>query len=154
LFVVQTMYRPWFRGLLLGLAAAAAFTVAGCGGADAPYPVHGTVYLDDQPATELAGGTVTFNSAELHKSASGEIQADGTYRLGSLAKDDGAIPGTYQVTVSPPEVSGAGEREKGRRGAKPASFVEPKDLEVTVERKTNDVPIRLKKSAAGRGAGR
>jgi hypothetical protein len=135
--------------LLLGVAA---FVAAGCGGgADSPSPVRGTVYLDGQPATELAGGTVTFNSEELHRSASGEIQPDGTYRLSSLKKDDGAIPGKYQVTVSPPEVSGSGERGGRGAGAKPAAFRQPENLEVTVERKTNDIPIQLQRGApAGR----
>jgi hypothetical protein len=139
--------RP-YRALLLGVAA---FVAAGCGGGAGMYPIHGTVYLDGQPAKELAGGTVTFNSEELHKSASGEIQADGTYRLGSLTKDDGAIPGKYQVMVSPPEVSGAGERGSRGPGAKPVSFHGPENPEVTVERKTNDIPIQLHRGGpAGR----
>jgi hypothetical protein len=140
--IVEMTLRP-FGALLLGVAALVA---AGCGGGpDGPSPVHGTVYLDGQPAKELAGGTVMFNSEELHKSASGEIQADGTYRLGSLTKDDGAIPGKYQVTVSPPEVSGAGERGGRSPGAKPVSFRGPENPEVTVERKTNDIPIHLQR---------
>ena len=142
---------PSVRGLLLGAAALAGLTAAGCGGgADTPYPVRGTVYLDGQPATELAGGTVTFNSAQLHKSASGVIEADGTYRLGSLKADDGAIPGKYQVTVSPPETSGAGERGSRGIAAKPVSFKEQENLEVTVEPRANDIPIRLQRGGAAR----
>jgi hypothetical protein len=132
--------------LLLGVAA---FVAAGCGGEYSP--VHGTVYLDGQPAKELAGGTVTFNSEELHRSASGEIQADGTYRLGSLTKDDGAAPGKYQVTVSPPEAPAAEERGGRAPKAKPVSFRQPENLEVTVERKSNDIPIQLQRGGpAGR----
>ena len=128
--------------LLLGMAA---FVAAGCGGgADSPSPVHGTVYLDGQPATELAGGTVTFNSEELQRSASGEIQADGTYRLSSVKKDDGAIPGKYQVTVSPPETPPAGERGRRGGGSKGIAFEEPK-IEVVIEAKSNDVPIQLRR---------
>jgi hypothetical protein len=146
---LDTIYRPPSRGLLIGLAAAIAFVATGCAGPNDAYPVKGTVLLDGQPATELAGGTVTFDSAELHKSASGEIQADGTYRLGSLKKDDGAIPGTYQVTVSPPETAPSGERGKPPSGVKSAAFVEPKNLEVTVERKTNDIAIQLERRKTG-----
>jgi hypothetical protein len=146
---LENIYRPPSRGLLLGLAATIAFVATGCAGPNDPYPVKGTVFLDGQPATELAGGTVTFDSAELHKSASGEIQADGTYRLGSLRKDDGAIPGTYQVTVSPPESAPAGERGKRPAGVKSAAFVEPKNLEVMVERRTNDIPIQLERRKGG-----
>ena len=142
--------RPSGRGLLLRVSAAAVLAFAGCGGgANSPHPVHGTVFLDGQPATELAGGTVTFNSDALHKSATGEIQADGTYQLGSLKKDDGALPGTYQVTVSPPEVSSAGERGGRRTSAKPAAFVEPK-MEATVEPRSNDIPIQLHRSTKAR----
>jgi hypothetical protein len=110
---LETTFRPPRRGLLLGLAAVIAFVAAGCAGPNDAYPVKGTVLLDGQPATELAGGTVTFDSAELHKSASGEIQADGTYQLSSLTKNDGAIPGTYQVTVSPPETAATGGAARG-----------------------------------------
>jgi hypothetical protein len=127
----------------------AAFVAAGCAGANDAYPVKGTVFLDGQPATELAGGTVTFDSVELHKSASGEIQTDGTYRLSSLTKNDGAVPGTYQVMVSPHETASAGERGKQGPAAKSAAFVEPKNLEVTVERKTNDISIQLQRRKTG-----
>jgi hypothetical protein len=105
--------------------------------------------LDDQPATELAGGTVTFTSSELRKSASGEIQADGSYRLGSLTKDDGAIPGKYEVTVSPPETPVQGERKK-RQDAAAVPVLAAEKLEVTVEAKTNDVPIHLHRGRPAR----
>jgi hypothetical protein len=131
------------RAWLLPVLGAAALVAAGCGGANSPHPVQGTVFLDGQPATELAGGTVTFNSSELGRSASGEIQTDGTYRLGSFKKDDGAIPGKYQVTVSPPETPPASERSRRGGGSKGIAFEEPKNLEVTVEAKSNDVPIQL-----------
>jgi hypothetical protein len=122
-----------------------ALAAAGCRGAGDPYPVQGTVYLDGQPATELAGGTVTFNSAELQKSASGEIQADGTYRLGTVRKGDGAVPGKYQVTVSPPEARAKGERGGGAPAPEPAAFEGPEEPEVTVERRANDIPVRLRR---------
>jgi hypothetical protein len=136
--IISTLAR---RVLWLGVTALVA---AGCtGGADTPYPVCGTVYLDGQPAKELAGGTVTFTSGQLHKMASGVIKADGTYCLGSLRADDGAIPGKYEVTVSPPETAGSGERGKGRPAARGVVFGLPKEPQVTVERKSNDIPIHL-----------
>src|SRR5260370_28377297 len=125
------------------MSARVALGAAGCNGANSPYPVQGTVYLDGQPAKELAGGTVTFNSNELRKSASGQIQADGSYRLGSLKQDDGALPGNYEVTVAPPEVAAGGERGGRRRLAPPLVFEGPKEREVTVERRANDIPIQL-----------
>ena len=144
---MQINRHPSRHAHLVGAAVLAWFVAAGCGGgADTPYPVRGTVYLDGQPAKELAGGTVEFNSSELHRRASGVIQADGTYRLGTLAADDGAIPGKYEVTVYPPETAGAGERTKARPGAKGVAFVQPKNLEVTVERQANDISIRLQRA--------
>ena len=128
-----TRYRLIWRGIVLGMAAVLA--AGGCGGANTPHPVKGMVSLDGQPATELAGGTVTFNSSELHQSASGAIRADGTYLLS-------AVPGKYQVTVSPPEVRPAGERGRHVATAKMVHF-EPAKLEVTVERGDNDIPIPL-----------
>jgi hypothetical protein len=137
---------PRRRALLLGVTAAAAFVAAGCGGGpDAAYPVRGTVYLDADPATELAGWTVLFSSSEKHKGATGVIKEDGTYSLGSSRPNDGAVPGTYEVTVSPPDAPGASERSKARPAVKAALFVEPKNLTVTVEMKTNDIPINLKR---------
>jgi hypothetical protein len=132
------------RAWLLPVLVAAALVVAGCSGGNSPHPVQGTVFLDGQPATELAGGTVMFNSSELGRSASGEIQADGTFRLGSLKKDDGALPGKYQVTVSPPETPPAGERGRRGGGSKGIAFEEPK-IEVVIEAKSNDVPIQLRR---------
>jgi hypothetical protein len=124
------------RELPLSLITAAALLATGCSrGSD--YPVHGTVYLDDEPAKELAGATVTFNSTELHRSASGDVQANGTYQLGNL------IPGTYRVTVSPPETASGSERGGRHPAAKPVAFEPLKDIDVTVEPKTNDIPIKL-----------
>jgi hypothetical protein len=144
---VDSIDRPSWRGLLLVLTAVAGLVAAACGGGENTlYPVHGTVYLDGEPAKELAGGTVTFNSSELHRSASGQIEADGTYRLGTLKKHDGAVPGKYRVTVSPPEISEAGERGNRGPAAKPVSFEGPKDVEVTVERRANEIPVQLQRS--------
>src|SRR5262249_2974875 len=95
---------------------------------------------------ELAGGTVTFNSFELHKQASGVIQENGNYVLGSLTANDGAIPGKYEVSVSPPETAGSGERHgKGRPSAKGILFDQPKDKDVVVKMQSNDIPIQLRR---------
>ena len=134
------------RALLLSVTVVAGFVASGCGGGpNAPYPVRGTVFLDAEPATELAGWMVVFNSNELHKSASGVIKADGTYSLGSSSANDGAIPGTYEVTVSAPDTPGPSERAKNRPSVKAAAFAAPKNLVVTVEMRTNDIPIQLKR---------
>ena len=127
-----THYCLGWRGLFLG---ATVLAVLGCG-ANTRYPVKGTVSLDGQPATELAGGTVTFNSSELHQSASAAIRADGTYELT-------AVPGKYQVTVSPREAAPTGERGPRKVPTVKAVRFEQGKLEVTVERGGNDIPIPL-----------
>lgn len=130
----------------LFIVIAAALVAAGCGGGpNTPYPVRGTVFLDGEPATDLAGGTVVFTSIELKKTAHGEIKPDGTYALGGVGANDGAIPGKYDVTVSPPETPRQSERVKSKAAAKAAAFIQPKNLEVTVERQGNDIPIHLKR---------
>jgi hypothetical protein len=145
---VERYCRAGWRDSWRGVTALAALLVAGCGGANTLYPVGGTVYLDGQPAKELAGGTVTFNSGELHKSASGQIHADGTYRLGSLRQDDGVLAGKYEVTVAPPEAAARGERGGRPRTAPALVFEGPTEREVTVERRANDIPLHLRRKPA------
>ena len=81
------------------------------------------------------------------------IKENGTYRLSNVTANDGAIPGKYEVSVSPPETAGPSERIKNREGAKGTlvehsknkvvSFEQPKNKVVTVEKQTNDIPIEL-----------
>lgn len=66
--------------------------VVGCG--REPQVTGKVTFPDGAPLTV---GEVQF-LAETH-SAFGKIQADGTYRLGSMKKDDGVPPGTYSVIV-------------------------------------------------------
>lgn len=82
--------------------AALAIGVAGCN-TKGTYPVEGKVVYDDgTPAVELAGYTVSMDSSEHNVGANGVVQADGTFRIGTYDNDDGALPGTYRVSLSPP----------------------------------------------------
>jgi hypothetical protein len=51
--------------------------------------------LDGKP---LTSGTVRFVPAA-GRSAKGEIQSDGTFRLGTYGETDGAMIGTHQVAI-------------------------------------------------------
>src|SRR5262249_8071101 len=115
-------------------------------------PVQGRVFFEDgQPATEASGGLVTFTSRELHVSAIGNIEPDGTYRLTTTNKNDGAIPGTYQVTVANPELPEQGDlvrlQPSGEKKIIDLRFadVTTSDLEVKVEAKSNDIPLKVKR---------
>lgn len=74
------------------------------------------------PETFPAAGKVTYKGATLQSgivqlvpdgsgnAATGQIQTDGTFKLGTFEKEDGAVPGKYKVSVQvfPPEGEGAG----------------------------------------------
>jgi len=80
--------------LLLALLA------AGCGGPRTA-PVCGKITVAGQPAKR---GNVTFLPDESKgtsgKAATGDIQPDGTYTLGTFGTDDGALVGHHRVIVS------------------------------------------------------
>jgi hypothetical protein len=72
---------------------------AGCG--SRMYPVQGkVVFKDGRP---LPGGQVIFEpeDKEAKFSARGDIQADGTFRMGTHTDDDGVPAGTYRAVVMP-----------------------------------------------------
>jgi hypothetical protein len=76
--------------LLLALA-----TIAGCADDSNIASVDGIVRLDGQP---LTSGTVRFVPAA-GRAATGKIQSDGTFTLGTYGESDGALIGTHQVAV-------------------------------------------------------
>jgi hypothetical protein len=65
-------------------------------------PVHGKVTIDSKP---LFQGKVMFapvakgDNTHPGKPAWGDIQSDGTFRLTTLTKDDGAVVGEHWVTI-------------------------------------------------------
>ena len=77
--------------------------MAGCGGQPLPtYEAGGKVAFAN--GTPLRGGWVEFQPADTshNVSARGEIQSDGTFRLGTFSPGDGAIEGEHRVLVVPP----------------------------------------------------
>src|SRR3954453_2658007 len=95
------------------LTAVPLLVVFGCGtddGLGKRYPVSGTVKYKGQP---VASGNINFvpDNADL-RAAFGRIE-DGAYSLTTLTEGDGALPGTYKVTVVAKEKSTVGLSKYG-----------------------------------------
>jgi hypothetical protein len=84
---------PRRKGTCLSFCAILA--IAGCGGSATVGYVHGVVRLDGKPLTT---GTVRF-VPDAGRAASGAIQPDGSFVLGTLAKSDGAAIGKHRVAI-------------------------------------------------------
>jgi hypothetical protein len=79
--------------LLFSMTLFACF--AGCSQDTRVGSVNGIVRLDGQP---LSKGTVRFVPAS-GRAASGKIQSDGTFTLGTFGESDGALIGAHQVAI-------------------------------------------------------
>jgi hypothetical protein len=91
--------------------------VTGCARDDSLASVEGIVRLDGQPLTT---GTVRFIPTA-GRAATGKIQPDGTYRLGTYGDSDGALVGTHSVAIIA-YAAGGDERpayEKPAQASKP-----------------------------------
>jgi hypothetical protein len=80
------------------------FLLAGCTSQGPTLPTaveaKGKVLLPD--GRPLSGGRVTLNpQAATEVEAFGDVNPDGTFALTTYKPGDGAVPGTYVVTVSP-----------------------------------------------------
>lgn len=129
------------RSLVLASLVLLGFT--GC--ARRTYPVDGkVVWKDGQPATELAGYGITFESLEARVGAVGIVREDATFTVCTERPDDGAIPGRHRVALTPPDPLHDVDRPR------PQSKIHPRyhdlstsGLEVTIERKTNAVVLEV-----------
>lgn len=64
--------------------------------------VTGTVFLDNVPLECVRGSLVGFGPADAaggRPAASGAIDEQGRFRLGTLEPGDGVLPGSYRVSV-------------------------------------------------------
>ena len=80
-----------------------ATVLVGCESGKMPtYPVHGKVTFSD--GKPLSTGWVSFRSIGDAKgiSAGGQIQPDGTFRLATFERNDGAVEGRHQALVMIP----------------------------------------------------
>jgi hypothetical protein len=87
--------------ICLGGAVLLCSLSAGCESRQDLAQVDGIVRVDGAP---LVQGIVTFFPTA-GRSASGEIGSDGTFRLGTYGKSDGALVGLHRVTITATETS-------------------------------------------------
>jgi hypothetical protein len=119
------------------MALGALVLAAGCsGGAKVPktYPVSGKVLqADGKPMT---GGVVQFvPKNNLDVTTSGEIQADGSFTLSTVAENKkvtGATEGPHTVTVLPPVQS-----QKSEQGSAPPAILIPEAYTVKSDGENN-----------------
>lgn len=116
------------------------FLASGCG--SRTQPVEGVVLMGGKPATLLEGYLVTFQAADEPLGASGLIQADGTFKVGTHEDGDGAVLGKHMVVVTPPVSDGDSPPIKSRIDAKYGSF-QSSGLEVTIIRGKNQIQLNV-----------
>jgi hypothetical protein len=151
------------RRAIASFVGAALVIVTGCSdntGLAKRYAVSGTVNYNGKPVEK---GTVTFTPTQADgRVASGDI-ADGRYTLTTAEPGDGALPGSYKVTVSGKEMDTTelkaiakggqhhhdGAFAKAVKGAKalvPAkySLADTSGLTAEVKAQSNTIPLELK----------
>lgn len=97
------------RRLLLFAAVCLLLPLSGCSNKPKTVSAGGTVTLQD--GTPLAGAMIEFQLTDdaMAPTASAKVQADGSFKLGTTAEDDGALEGQHRVLIVGP----APERKKG-----------------------------------------
>lgn len=104
-------------------------------------PVSGKlVQADGRP---IANAWVVFHPKDPPgNEATATTDADGSFRLCTFGKDDGAIPGRYVVTIEPhPNAKGKGPRIPSRYATTQSS---PVAVEITKEKQMELPPIQVK----------
>jgi hypothetical protein len=132
----------------LALAILFAVLFAGCGqsGGAGLAPVRGKVVANGQPVT---GGSLLFAPADgnIAQPATGAVNPDGTFVLGTTDTDDGAAVGRHLVTYNAPPRTG--QEDWDGYGTPPPEVVSPfegflpKPAEVEVKSGQNDLTIEL-----------
>lgn len=135
------------RSIIQLVAAAILPLLSGCDAQIETYLVHGmVVYPDGKPLTK---GTVEFEVQGLKKAvtASGDINSDGTFQLGTYEVNDGAIAGTHRVAVIADYEIGTGIE---RPGLIPPPILNPKfsefntsGLEFEVKPSPNNIMVQV-----------
>ena len=92
----KRMMQPFFSRLL----PLTAILAVGCGGSSDLLQVTGTVKNADGSAFKAdEGGLILFNASGSGKSATGNLEPDGSFTMMTRAPGDGIKPGTYKVVL-------------------------------------------------------
>jgi hypothetical protein len=120
---------------------------SGCGEKTDAVPVTGKVSYKGEP---LKTGTVMLVPEGGGAAATGEIQADGTFKLTTFSKDDGAVPGDYKVMVQvfpEPDAGGGlpGMEFGNEKPPIPEKYMDPMrtDLTATIKDSDNNLDLQL-----------
>jgi hypothetical protein len=134
-----------WRGALAVLFAGLAAGCSQSGGADLA-PVKGKVVANGKPVT---GGSLLFapTGGNIAQPATGAVNLDGTFVLGTKDADDGAAIGRHLVTYNAPPRTG--QEDWDGYGTPPPEVVSPfegllpKSAEVEVKPGQNELTIEL-----------
>lgn len=140
--------KRWGRTFTLcarAVALGALCLVSGCGTDRVPtYPVTGRiVFADGRPVRH---GRVEVESREHGLTATGTIEHDGTFVLGTYTADDGAVAGTHSAIVVQIVIADGSFTHSVDHGRPvPVRYADygTSPLEVTVEPQPNQIELQL-----------
>jgi hypothetical protein len=126
------MYNRNSLVLPLGLTAALVFACGGCGvssGQMSPLvPVKGKVTYKGQPVSK---GTVRFEPDGYGRPATGRLQTDGSFALGTNKEGDGVVAGEHRVSISGFDKPLASNRALKKYGSKNSGLTAEVDADHT-----------------------
>lgn len=130
------------------LAVFLAPVASGCGDSDRlkTYPVSGLVTsVDGRPFEGGADSFIVFESVEHGLTATGAIDAEGAFTLGTYAPGDGAVSGRHRISVSPPTPGGDPDQPRSRPTLNPKfRDLDASGLTATVEpQRNNEITVAL-----------
>lgn len=118
--------------------------LAGCGGKKFQ-PVKGQLKLPDgSPVKGMAGGEVVFEAVGPDGktyTATGALDDEGRFTLGTEAVGDGAVTGKHKVLISPPAATG--DTPVSRVIHRKYESFETSGLVLEVVAGSNDIPITV-----------
>ncbi len=138
------MFRmSWFHWSFLAVLVC----LVGCGPAKVELaPATGVVTLDNAP---LEGATVSFSpKGSGDKIAMGKTDASGRFTLNTPGEGDGAVPGSYEVSITKSTVGAAAAFEDPRGSGKPMTAEQQKQMMDIAKRGmapgniTSEVPVK------------